>query len=528
MDSRNSAKESEGQTSGRVFDVTTRAELWTRLQGEIRRMGNNTGGILIHEEPGIYSIKSHGFVIGCVAKKIWIPEDGTARRMFINNIHFNYIPSIGTGILWPSNALALNTYFKARRGVATGFSWTATGLSPVIMPQLISFLLLYTDVHGTVLILAGVALHTLPAALLLQPVHWHGKWVRAEDPKAVELEKDEQQTFLEVEHCEDPPRCRRASLRRGQVVGEEEDGEYIVDTQSTLGLDVTAPISRHSSRWSLGSVGCPRPHRCEDCGTICEEEEPAISVKKADVLEKKVEAEMPIPKISVFRRVLSSIVDFFDLTILKDPKFVSIFVGLTLAFTAEVNFAVLVPFVYAEFGYEKSEVAHFLSILAVVDLVTRFTVPFFTDKVKIDPRISYTVGLSILATGRIILAHAEDLTTILAATIWLGFGKGLRTVYMGLVIPSYVPLRRLPTASGLQMLANGVLFITVGPVFGYLRDYSDDYSASLHCINILTFTAVGLWTTELLVYYCRRRLSKKHSTINVENAPSEKNVKDKN
>lgn len=48
----------------------------------------------------------------------------------------------------------------------------------------------------------------------------------------------------------------------------------------------------------------------------------------------------------------------------------------------------------------------------------------------------------------------------------MGVTKGVRTVYMNIVIPSYVPIERLPFASGIQMFFNGIVIITLGTVLG--------------------------------------------------------------
>lgn len=65
-----------------------------------------------------------------------------------------------------------------------------------------------------------------------------------------------------------------------------------------------------------------------------------------------------------------------------------------------------------------------------------------------------------------------------SAFLWiavaLGIAKGVRTVYMSLVIPSSVPLERLAAAAGLQMVVNGVFILIGGPILGtqgnvYLR-----------------------------------------------------------
>lgn len=48
----------------------------------------------------------------------------------------------------------------------------------------------------------------------------------------------------------------------------------------------------------------------------------------------------------------------------------------------------------------------------------------------------------------------------------LGVAKGFRTVFMSLLIPSYVPIEKLASASGFQMVANGVINMIGGPILG--------------------------------------------------------------
>lgn len=50
-----------------------------------------------------------------------------------------------------------------------GFSVTMTGLGPILMPLLIDVLLGNYATTGTLLILAGIAMHSLVGASLLQP-----------------------------------------------------------------------------------------------------------------------------------------------------------------------------------------------------------------------------------------------------------------------------------------------------------------------------------------------------------------------
>jgi len=89
--------------------------------------------------------------------------------------HDNFISAVGFNLLMSGLNLAINTYFRERRSKAMGFAMTAMGLGPVFIPLVISKLMDIYGVTGTSLILGGLSLHSLVAALLLQPVKWHMK-----------------------------------------------------------------------------------------------------------------------------------------------------------------------------------------------------------------------------------------------------------------------------------------------------------------------------------------------------------------
>lgn len=67
------------------------------------------------------------------------------------------------------------------------------------------------------------------------------------------------------------------------------------------------------------------------------------------------------------------------------------------------------------------------------------------------------------------IAHFHSYEAVIASSCLIGLNKGLRTVFMALVIPSYVPLARLPAATGLQLLFAGFFYFVVGPLIGSYR-----------------------------------------------------------
>ncbi len=133
------------------------------------------------------------------------------------------------------------------------------------------------------------------------------------------------------------------------------------------------------------------------------------------------------------------------------------------------------------------------------------------------------------------VAHVRTYEAVIAASCWIGLNKGLRTVFMALVIPSYVPLARLPAATGLQLLFAGIFYFVVGPLIGsYMNDIifllgkqftnnhfffhplgvirdATNYTVTLHFLNIFTYLTVFFWGLEK--FYDVRREKKKNANV---------------
>ncbi|KAH8398035.1 hypothetical protein KR222_010872 [Zaprionus bogoriensis] len=88
---------------------------------------------------------------------------------------YGVINGIGVGLSTSAAFVALNHYFKHKRGQAVGLSMAGTAMGMLIMPQLVRILLEGYGFRGAVLLLAGVALNATVGSVLLQPVKWHMK-----------------------------------------------------------------------------------------------------------------------------------------------------------------------------------------------------------------------------------------------------------------------------------------------------------------------------------------------------------------
>lgn len=100
------------------------------------------------------------------------------------------------------------------------------------------------------------------------------------------------------------------------------------------------------------------------------------------------------------RKCLDSVVNFFDLTLMKDPIFVNIIIGMSLAVFAEMNFSLLTPFILDDMKLSTQQIATFLSSLSIADLTFRFFAPFIGDYLDKPPRIMYMFSLLLLVGTR--------------------------------------------------------------------------------------------------------------------------------
>ncbi|XP_038213263.1 uncharacterized protein LOC119833348 [Zerene cesonia] len=214
--------------------------------------------------------------------------------------------------------------------------------------------------------------------------------------------------------------------------------------------------------------------------------------------EKEDEEEDPLENLTFCEKVAI----FFDLDLLKDFTFINLMLGITLANFNELNFSILTPFILGDYGMTKSQIAFFMSLLAGVDICVRFCIPFVAGKIGWDNNSFFLFGVMSMAMGRVVLAYCQDYTIVLLVAVMIGFGKGLRTVFMALVIPTHVPLQKLPGATGIQLLTAGIVYLSLGPVVGWIKDNTTT-AVTLHCLNIFTWLTAISWGLEK--YYIIRK-----------------------
>nr|CAD7457676.1 unnamed protein product [Timema tahoe] len=356
--------------------------------------------------------------------------------------------ALGASFFHPSFSLALNSYFKKKRGKAMGYSMTLTGIGPIIMPLLISKMMSAYGVQGTGLILGALSLHSLVGAFLLQPIKWHMKKKEGDPVEDVEEgQKDEDNTILSESS---PNKC-------------------------VSSFEVETPTQE-------------KPINLENSIKILDETT-YTALKQTDDGENRYNF--------ITKERIASIL---DLSLLKDTHYINLMLGMNIVMSAELNFSLLTPLILDELGLSNYQTATIMSTIAAADIIFRFSSPFFADYVGYSARTMYLISMGMLIASRMSVA--------------LGIAKGVRSVYMGLVMPSYVPLERLPSATGLQMVFNGIMMIMFGPFIGFVRDVSGSYNWCIVAINGMTALTIVMWLTESAITSWRRRNLRTIKSVN--------------
>lgn len=104
----------------------------------------------------------------------------------------------------------------------------------------------------------------------------------------------------------------------------------------------------------------------------------------------------PIKKESLWKKI----VEFMDLDLLKDPIYLNLVFGLSIFYVAEQNFKMVTPFFFRSIGYDNKDIALFLSVQALTDILARLILPPICDRLTISKRTLFMAGISLLAVAR--------------------------------------------------------------------------------------------------------------------------------
>ncbi|KAJ0179466.1 hypothetical protein K1T71_005178 [Dendrolimus kikuchii] len=436
---------------------------------------------------------SFGLVLTSVSNTFWL---------FI--IAYSIINSMGIAAVMAAFTLAINSFFKETRGRAIGIGMSLTGLGTICMPLLMDLLMQAYGWRYAILILSAICLHSLVAACLLRPAKWYLK----DAPLAEELAPLNEENRIPVVNgiSADAISGRLAKNVSMPHLNEPvQNGVVSTKSFSTKSLPSNASIHERNAvshpdirNKTLDMPLADTRYKWWESQEINLASSINIFDDSASIKKSKLEKNN---KEKVKKSIFERFVEFFDLTLVTDPIFVNILFGLSIAACVETNFSLLLPIILRDMlQFESNEIAKLMSLIGLSDTMFRILAPFIGEWCHKPPRVMYMVSLLLIIFIRTIMLFTTSFTGMIFVALALGISKSVRTVYMNIVIPSYVPIERLAFASGIQMFFNGITIFTLGSILGRIRDSSGSYVIPIVVINIVTFITVVLWSAEFLYF----------------------------
>ncbi|XP_058058226.1 monocarboxylate transporter 7 [Anopheles bellator] len=357
-------------------------------------------------------------------------------------VSFAIFQGAGFGLMIPVSYTTFNAYFVEKRVVMMSIAQTLIGLGTMFYPIFIQRTMAAYGFRGCLAVLAAVNSHTLLAMLVMHPVDWHMR--RVPVPVAADQE-------LAITECKEHPEEHRM---RGQKLRGSRRASSIPGLGNWSGpvvvSDSTERDSQPATKWQI-------------------------------------------------------LVDFLDLTLLKDPIYVNIVLGISFALYSDLAFFTLQPMYLFMMAFSKPDVSLIIAIGAGADLISRIFLAISSTFLNIKARYVYLAGALFTIVARFGFLCVFDFYGMAIVTAIMGFLRTWIHVPLPLVFSEYLPQERFPSGYGLFMFLQGNITFAIGPIIGYIRDVTGSYTISFHCLTLMMALCVIPWFLEICYYRLQRQ-----------------------
>lgn len=274
---------------------------------------------------------------------------GSLMQVFANSVltlalAFSLIQGIGFGLIIPASFTTFNNYFVKNRILWMSFAQTLIGVGSMFYPVLMQKLLETYGFRGCLMVLAGINSHAVLGMLLMQPVEWHMRKVTVKD--------EDNANGLELTEV-----VGNKLVRPEVAVSSVRDG-HKDDSNHLSPLMFNRKNSHKVSREMLEKISS----RCSSITSLGNWTGPIVvtdaSPELANIIGSRRASTIicgpeQTPSAADERSICQVIVDFLDLTLLKNPVYVNIVLGISFAIYSDITFFTLQPLYMFELGFTK-------------------------------------------------------------------------------------------------------------------------------------------------------------------------------
>ncbi|CAH2102200.1 unnamed protein product [Euphydryas editha] len=413
-----------------------------------------------------------------------------------------FLQGMGMGLLIPVSYTSFNSYFTRKKVLYLSLCKASIGLITMVYPLFIKFTLTEYGFRGTLAILCAISAHSIFGALVMQPVQWHMVKRMKSCEKIVLIpptpaSENNQEKFDFTSNT--------VAIRDTKSV--QDLYTKTVNDQKESGL-LFVPKLTDSRRLSIPVVLIPSDSRADskfssNDNVYLENLFKAASVSSLGHFGNIVVE--PLPVIKNKEGKWQTVAEYLDLTLLKDIVYDNIIVGMAMTFFADLTFFTLEPLFLDKNNLSKGEIANIIAIGGATDMSARLLLGVSGQFFKMNSRYMFYVGALLTALFRLVFMQFTTYLPLLILTGILGALRSLVHIAQPIVLAEHVPIERYPPAYALYMLLAGAISLSVGPMIGFLRDYTGSYVIAFLMLAICNFCCVVPWTLEAVIMLWKRR-----------------------
>ncbi|KAL0850904.1 hypothetical protein ABMA28_006813 [Loxostege sticticalis] len=414
------------------------------------------------------------------------------------------------GLLIPVSYTSFNSYFTKKKVLYLSLCKASIGLITMVYPHFIKFTMSEYGFRGTLAILCGISAHSIFGALVMHPVKWH----MVKQPKSCEKIVLIPPTPA-VDEAKEKFDFKTIGLNKADNTRSVDNLCSSDRKEKTHNAELLyAPKLTDSRRLSIPVVLIPdsrtnsRFNSTDD--VYIENLYKAASVSSLGNFG-NIAAE-PMPIIKNKEGKWQTVAEFLDLTLLKDWVYDNIIFGMALSFFSDLTFFTLEPLFLDKHHLSRGEIANIIAVGGATDMTARLLLGVAGQFFRINSRQMFFAGALLAAVFRIAFIQFTTFMPLLILTSLLGASRSLVHIAQPIVMAEHVPIERYPPAYGLYMLLAGGISLTVGPMIGFIRDYTGSYVIAFNMLTACNLCCVVPWAIEAIW----RRMNRTNTVKNLE------------
>ncbi|XP_066994370.2 monocarboxylate transporter 7 isoform X2 [Anabrus simplex] len=469
-----------------------------------------------------------------------------ATNIFHMIITFGILPGVGLGLMIPASFHCFNDYFIRRRVFVMGIAQTTLSAGSMLYPIIVEHLVEKFGFRGAQAIVAAMTLGATLGALSFIPAVRKSKKLNTIVSNKV-TQKVNGDFVPKNLSCGEKVGSAQSIPKDGEKPISEQDAKY--NRESVKLMCTLEPDYDHESDHTEDKQQIEKktenaltvdwkPREDQTSPLIMENGRKHSQVRNGSLVgdDSVQQLDLPngmrhlSPRLSIIstgslvvagadslalssrrlrgsrRNIWSTIVDFLDLGLLKDPVYTNLALGVSCAYYSDFTFITLFPLFMFSLGFTMSETALCIAVGAACDLAGRIVFSMLGAWTSIRSRTVFLIGAICMVLGRVVMIYAHGYLILVIANGFHGFFRAWIHANFALVFAEHCHRDRFPSAYGLFMAISGVIGISTGPLVGVIRDVTNSYPICIHSLNVQMMLCIVPWILELTyTRFCRRK-----------------------